>query len=62
MSLKEGNGDSMKETEKEKYLGDYLTSEANSKDSLTNRKTKGYSILGEISAMVKYVPLGNRRT
>ena len=62
MSLKEGNGDSMKETEKEKYLGDYLTSKANSKDSLTDRKTKGYSILGEISAVVKYVPLGNRRT
>ena len=59
--LKEVNGESMKETEKEKYFGDYLTSKANSKDSLKYRKTKGYAILGEISAVLRDVPLGNRR-
>ena len=52
----------MKESEKEKYLGDYLTSNANSKESLSARKARGYAILGEMSAILRDVPLGNRRT
>jgi hypothetical protein len=51
-----------KESEKEKYLGDYLTSKANSKDTIIARKAQGYGILGEITALLKDVPLGNRRT
>ena len=52
----------MKESEKEKYLGDLLTNKANSKDTLEARKTRGYAILGNISALLKDVPMGNRRT
>ena len=52
----------IKESEKEKYLGDYLTSKANSKDTIIARKAQGYGILGEITALLKDVPLGNRRT
>jgi hypothetical protein len=52
----------MKESDKEKYLGDFLTSKANSKDTLEARKARGYAILGNISALLKDVPMGNRRT
>ena len=52
----------MKESDKEKYLGDLLTNKANSKDTLESRKTRGYAILGNISALLKDVPMGNRRT
>ena len=55
-------GEPMKESEKEKYLGDYLTNKANSKESLSTRKAIGYAVLGEISAMLRDVPLGNRST
>ena len=47
----------MKESEKEKYLGDYLTSNANSKECLSARKARGYAILGEMSAILRDVPL-----
>ena len=43
----------MKESNKEKYLGDFLRKRANSKDTIETRKTRGYSILSEISAMLK---------
>ena len=56
------NGETMKESDKEKYLGDYLTSNANSKESLSARKARDYAILGEMSAILRDVPLGNRRT
>jgi hypothetical protein len=56
------DGEIMKESDKEKYLGDYLTTKANSKDTIAARKTKGYAILSEMSAILKDVPLGNRRT
>ena len=49
-------------SDKEKYLGDFLTTKANSKETVESRKSKGYAILSEISAMLKYVPMGNRRT
>ena len=52
----------MNESEREKYLGDYLTSKANSKYTLESRKSRGYAILGEISAMLRDVPMGNQRT
>jgi hypothetical protein len=56
------NGEEMKDSKKEKYLGDYLTTKANSKETIANRKTKGYGILSEMSAILKDIPLGNRRT
>ena len=52
----------MKESNKEKYLGDFLSTRANSKDTIETRKARGYSILSEISAMLKDVPMGNQRT
>ena len=33
---------------KEKYLGDFLTNNANSKETIQHRKARGYAILAEI--------------
>ena len=60
--IKMSDGEIMKESDKEKYLGDYLTTKANSKDTIESRKARGYGILSEISAMLKDVPMGNQRT
>ena len=52
----------MKTSEKEKYLGDFITKSANAKETIKDRKRKGYGILAEISAILKDIPLGNKRT
>jgi hypothetical protein len=55
------NGKPIKESEKEKYLGDYLTSYASPAATLQDRKCKGYGILGEIRAILNDIPLGSKR-
>jgi exonuclease III len=57
----EVNGSSIKETEKEKYLGDYLTKYATPQATIQDRKQKGYGILSEIKAILEDIPLGSRR-
>jgi hypothetical protein len=52
---------SIKETEKEKYLGDYLTKSATPHATIQDRKQKGYGILSEIKAILEDIPLGSRR-
>ena len=52
----------MKELDKEKYIGDFLIIMANLKETIESRKSKGYTILSEISAVLKYVPMESRRT
>ena len=51
----------MKDSNKEKYLGDFVTSEANSNETLIARKTRAYAILAEIRALLSKIPLGSRR-
>ena len=51
----------MKTSEKEKYLGDYITNAANAKETIRERKRKGYGILAEITTILKDIPLGNKR-
>ena len=55
------NKEPIKDSEKEKYLGDYLTSLANPKATILDRKTKGYGILSEMSAILQDIPLGVKR-
>ena len=55
------NGTHIKETHKEKYLGDYLTKGASASETIRDRKSKGYGILGDIRAILEDIPLGNRR-
>ena len=52
MSWRHIDGAHMNESEKETYLGDFLTRKANSKDKIEARKARGYGILGEIGAML----------
>ena len=51
----------MKNAEKENYLGDYVTKQANSNETLISRKTRAFAILAEIKALLNEIPLGNRK-
>ena len=55
------NEKDIKESPKEKYLGDYLTESATATETIKDRKRKGYGILGEMRAILEDIPLGNRR-
>ena len=59
-TLKVHNED-MKNSEKEKYLGDFLTKNANPKDTIINRKQRGHGILAKMRAILRDVPLGSQR-
>ena len=49
-------------SEKEpKYLGDFVTKSGNSKDTIIDRKTRANASLAEIRAILKDIPLGNKR-
>ena len=51
----------IKESYKEKYLGYYLTHNANPKATIEDRKKKGNGILSEMSAILGDIHLGQRR-
>ena len=51
----------IKESYKEKYLGDYVTHHANPKATIEDRKKKGNGILSEMWAILGDIPLGERR-
>ena len=46
--VKTVHGEDMKSSTKEKYLGDYVTANGNSKETISDRKTRGNAILAEI--------------
>ena len=56
------HGKELKSTEKEKYLGDFLTNKANSKDTIEDRKSRGNAALSQMSAVLQDIPLGKWRT
>ena len=51
----------IKDSQKEKYLGDYLTKYANPLATMESRKQKGEGILANIRAILEDIPLGNKR-
>ena len=51
----------IKNSEKEKYFGDFVTKEANSNATLVARKSRAYAILAEIRAILTEIPLGSRQ-
>ena len=55
------NKTQVKESCKEKYLGDYLTDKASPAATIVDRNSKGYGILSEITAILEDIPLGVRR-
>ena len=56
------HGQPMKSSEKEKYLGDYVTRYGNSKTTIRERKTRGNAIVSEMRALLRDIPLGSFRT
>ena len=51
----------MKSSEKEKYLGDFITKDGNSNETIKERVKRAYGILAQIKALMTEVPLGKRR-
>ena len=50
--------DTMENSSKEKYLGDFISSNSTTKATINERKAKGYAIVAEIMAILKDIPLG----
>ena len=44
--------DEMKNSDKEKYFGDYVTKQTNSNETLIARKSRAFAILSEIKALL----------
>ena len=56
------HNETMKTSENEKYLGDNITSKANSKETIEARKSRGNAVLAQMTALLDDLPLGKRRT
>ena len=48
----------MKNSDKEKYLGDQISKSGKVKETIDERVAKGYGIVAEILALLDEVPLG----
>ena len=55
-------GADMKSSEKEKYLGDFITNKGNSKRTIFERESRGEAILSEMRAVLSEIPLGKWHT
>jgi hypothetical protein len=56
------HGETLKCSEKEKYLGDYVSKYGNFKETIKDRKIRGNAIFSNMSAILREIPLGCRRT
>ena len=56
------HGEHLKCSEKEKYLGDFVSKYGNSKETIKDRKSRGNAILSNMKAILRDIPLGCRRT
>ena len=52
----------MKESQKERYLGDQINNKGTIKDTVLERTNKGYAIVSQIMALLKELPIGQLRT
>ena len=51
----------MIDSDKEKYLGDYINKTGKIKDTIEDRKNKGFGIVSEIIAILNDIPLGKHK-
>ena len=56
------HNETMKVSEREKYLGDFVTDKANSKDTIKDRINRGHAVYANMCSILNDIPLGNRRT
>ena len=54
--------ESVKNSDKEKYLGDFISKSANSKGTIKARNIRGNTVLSDHRAILRDTPLGRRRT
>ena len=54
------NGNHIKELQKNKYLGDYITKNANPKATIEDRKNKAMGNLSKMHAILYDIPLGSK--
>ena len=53
--------ENMKNTKKEKYLGDFITEKANSKETIKHRTIRGNAVLSQMTSLLNDIPLGRKR-
>ena len=51
----------MKNTQKEKYLGDIISEKGTIKETIDNRISKAWSYVAEIGAILSEFPFGNKK-
>ena len=56
------HSETMENSKKEKYLGDFVTDKANSKDTIKDRILRGNAVYSGMCALLSDIPLGKRRT
>lgn len=56
------HNETMKTSDKEKYLGDFVTQKANSRDTIKDRISRGNAVYSGMCALLSDIPLGKRRT
>ena len=54
-------GEPMKCSAKEKYLGEFITKDGKQHTTIVDRIAKGYGIVANIIALVSEIPLGHKR-
>ena len=57
----ESMGDKMKDSERQKYLGDMIDISVSLQATVEQRKTKGEGIVSEILVIINEIPLGKHR-
>ena len=51
----------MKDSQKEKYLGNFISEKGTIKDTIENRIAKAWSYVSEIGALLSEFPFGNKK-
>ena len=51
----------MKNSDQEKYLGDFINKDGKQHATIVERISKGYGIVGNILPLINDIPLGYRR-
>ena len=52
----------MKESDKEKYLGDFITKHSNYKETIKERNQRGNAIISEIKVILQDIPIGKKNS
>ena len=51
----------MKDSKREKYIGNIITENANNAENIADRQAKGFGIASDILAILEEIPFGSHR-